>query len=130
MPKNRNIFPIILFRNIFFQSQNTFFTSIFFSVYFYLRPIKSSQKRHSFSTSTALLFAKETSTIDDKPVTPTGRSARNTPEASQKTQFSAVNIKVKPKSSSRSAIDYSQSYTANNFITTVRAFNEFLLRPK
>ena len=73
-------------------------------------------------------------------MTPTGRSARTntSPEASQQDssssqkaqKFSAVNIKVKPKSSSRSAIDYSQSYTANNFITTVRAFNEFLLRPK
>lgn len=43
-------------------------------------------------------------------------------------QFSKVNIKLFSKSN-RKKIDYSQSYTANNFITTVRAFNEFLLKP-
>ena len=29
----------------------------------------------------------------------------------------------------RSSIDYSQSYTANIFISTVRVFNEYLLKP-
>jgi hypothetical protein len=44
-------------------------------------------------------------------------------------KFSTVNIKLIPKLN-RKKIDYTQSYTANNFITTVRAFNEFLLHPK
>ncbi len=46
----------------------------------------------------------------------------------EKQIFSAVNVKVKPKNI-RNKTDYSQSYTANNYITTVRAFNEFLLSP-
>ena len=42
--------------------------------------------------------------------------------------FSSVNVKVVPKPLKKK-IDYSKSYTANNFITTVRAFNEYLLKP-
>lgn len=38
-------------------------------------------------------------------------------------------VKVIPKKQQETKIDYSQSYTANNFITTVRAFNEYLLKP-
>ncbi len=34
-------------------------------------------------------------------------------------------VKLVPKSK----IDYNLTYTANNFITVVRAFNEFLLKP-
>jgi solute carrier family 30 (zinc transporter), member 9 len=34
------------------------------------------------------------------------------------------------KPNTRIQIDYSKTYTANNFITTVRAFNEYLLNPK
>ena len=42
-----------------------------------------------------------------------------------------INLRVKVKPTFvRKKIDYSQTYTANNFITTVRAFNEFLLKPK
>jgi len=42
-----------------------------------------------------------------------------------------INLKVKVKPTFvRKKIDYSQIYTANNFITTVRAFNEFLLKPR
>jgi hypothetical protein len=36
---------------------------------------------------------------------------------------------VKPKNLVRNKTDYTQSYTANNYVTTVRAFNEFLLGP-
>ena len=37
-------------------------------------------------------------------------------------------VKVIPKVK-RDKIDYSQTYTANNFLTTIRAFNEYLLNP-
>lgn len=57
-------------------------------------------------------------------------SSTNVSSTSTKQQFSSVNIKVKHIGSSRKTIDYSESYTANNFITTVRAFNEYLLRPE
>ena len=74
-----------------------------------------------FSTSSML---NEASSNDNESSTGTATST-NTSEL-----YSTVNVKVKPKNSSRNKIDYTQSYTANNFITPVRAFNEFLLRPK
>ena len=47
--------------------------------------------------------------------------------------YSNVKLRVVPKYTTTrvnsSKIDYSKRYTANNFITTVRAFNEFLLKP-
>lgn len=63
------------------------------------------------------------------PVDPTAPSSQSDGESDKKKvkdTYSAVNVKVKP----RNKIDYTQIYTANNYITTVRAFNEFLLKPK
>ncbi len=59
--------------------------------------------------------------------TPVNPSASTNKES----KTNPINLKVKVKPTFvRKKIDYSQIYTANNFITTVRAFNEFLLRPK
>ena len=58
-------------------------------------------------------------------------SAPVNPSTNKESKTNPINLKVKVKPTFvRKKIDYSQIYTANNFITTVRAFNEFLLRPK
>ena len=78
--------------------------------------------------STSLLYRTSSSQDDSNQDSPKTQNTENVSNANK--QFSAVNIKIKPKDNTRKKIDYSQIYTANNFITTVRAFNEFLLRPK
>lgn len=54
----------------------------------------------------------------------------NPPKDTKQQSFQNVNIRLVPKNVTSTKIDYTRSYTANNFITAVRAMNDYLLGAK
>ncbi|CAF0711664.1 unnamed protein product [Brachionus calyciflorus] len=76
------------------------------------------------SNLSVAVFRRNTSTTNNQ------NSSQNPSDNKQQNQqYQSVNIRLVPKNIVSSKIDYSRSYTANNFIIAVRAMNDYLLSP-
>lgn len=80
----------------------------------------------SFSTSS--IHSSEIPKDEEKIISQTSDQDQTTDNQKNNSQFQKVNIKLLSKLL-RKKIDYSQKYTLNNFLTTTRACNEYLLKP-
>lgn len=81
---------------------------------------------YSFSTSS--LFRSTEPNDPEKLISPTTATNKTETDSEAQSKTKKVNIKLLSKLI-RKKIDYSKRHTANNFYTTSRACNEYLLKP-